>query len=117
MKPEEFVKLVAGEKHALLTSYLANPPETSVGKRIERLHLNAAQMDEMVKIADEILTDAYYTLILGLDGCAQIGGKQIDYQIADEEGNVLTKGGDLEGYAWEYFHGDKAEQSDEREPE
>ena len=50
-------------------------------------------------------TDLAYTLLLGLDGEAQIGGIQHTYQLLDEEGNKLAGEGEIGSFAWEYFHG------------
>ena len=55
-----------------------------------------------------IETDAFYTLLLGLDGAASIGDVQQMYQIRDEKGNPILDSGDLEVEAWEQFHGDDA---------
>lgn len=60
----------------------------------------------MREVLNAVLTDAFYTILLGLDGCAQIGGKQIEYRLADEHGNQLTGSGDIEAHAWEIFHGE-----------
>ncbi|MCS0082917.1 hypothetical protein NDJ28_10740 [Vibrio alginolyticus] len=48
---------------------------------------------------DDSLTDALYTILLGLDGCASIGRHQIGYKLQDELGRELT--GDLEELAYE----------------
>ena len=45
---------------------------------------------------------------MGLEGEAQIGERQESYKIEDENGNELT-GGEIESYAWEYFHNNKFE--------
>ncbi|WP_181858425.1 hypothetical protein [Winogradskyella arenosi] len=47
------------------------------------------------------MTDVFYTILLGLDGCASIGGIQETYELKDENGNQLN--GEIEGYAYEYF--------------
>jgi hypothetical protein len=48
------------------------------------------------------LTDALYTILLDLDGCALIGKHQIDYKLQDESGRELT--GELEGLAYEALY-------------
>ena len=103
MTPKDFVKCFAEEKQSLLAAYLSNTPETAVSKRISSLNLSSEQKKEMNKIVDDILTDAFYTILLGLDGCTQIGGKQIEYRLMDEEGNELTGKGEIESQAWEQF--------------
>ncbi|MFD2218217.1 hypothetical protein ACFSJX_05300 [Hymenobacter bucti] len=57
-----------------------------------------------------MLTNAFYSTLLGLEGSASIGGTQIRYELRDPAGNSLNDG-DLGGYAWQYF------QNDGNEPE
>lgn len=109
MTPEEFVKIFKRHKDELLEDYLAVPPETAVGKRIQRLGLSTEQSAEMVRILDDALTDAHYSILLGLDGCANIGGVQQDYRIHTETGDLITTGGMFEDYAWEFFHNSHAQ--------
>lgn len=101
MTPREFVDGFAREKKALLESYLKETG-TAVGKNIAELGLSPGQQQLLVEILDGALTDAYYGVLLGLDGEAAIGGQQVDYQLQDEQGNVLT-GGQIEAAAWEVF--------------
>jgi hypothetical protein len=43
--------------------------------------------------------------LLGLDGCASLGGVQQDYHIRDESGNVICTGdGTIEELAYVSFH-------------
>ena len=50
------------------------------------------------------LADAFYTILLGVDGAAALGGLQQSYRIEDEGGNVISAGdGDLEAAAFEVF--------------
>jgi len=53
------------------------------------------------------LTDSFYTLLLGLDGSASIGDSQKSFKIYDDENNLISEGGDLERFAYEYFHENK----------
>jgi len=55
------------------------------------------------KLIDTLLTDTFYTILLGLDGEASIGKKQTSYRIYDEKGHELTTSGKIEEYAYEYF--------------
>lgn len=59
----------------------------------------------MKKILDDSFTDIFYSILLGLDGCASIGGIQEMYDLKDEKGNQLS--GEIEGYAYEYIHESK----------
>ena len=56
----------------------------------------------MKRIVAGILTDVFYSVLLGLDGAASISGEQLLYRLYDEEGNELL--GELEGLAYERFH-------------
>ena len=71
------------------------------------MKLSPAQRRQLRKVMDEALTDFGYTMLLALDGAASIGGlQQQEYHLADENGKRLT-GGELEGEAYEAFHGKK----------
>ncbi len=60
----------------------------------------------MDSLVDVILTDTFYTLLLGLDGSASIGDSQEAYRILDEQGELVSDCGDLEAEAYEHFHED-----------
>jgi hypothetical protein len=104
MNAEEFVKAFYEEKQNILNIYINNNPETEVGKLINALNLNDDQEIILNKILDSSLTDVFYSILLGLDGCASIGGIQEMYELKDENGNKLSGEGEIEGYAYEYFH-------------
>ncbi|CAN5850756.1 hypothetical protein BH24DEI2_BH24DEI2_03930 [soil metagenome] len=65
--------------------------------------LDARRQETLERIIDGVLTDVFYTFLLGLDGAASLGEKQVVYRLYDEEENELT--GELEGLAWEHFYG------------
>lgn len=48
-----------------------------------------------------------WTILLGLDGEASIGGIQQSYKIVDESGCEISNCGEIEEYAYEYFHEDE----------
>lgn len=101
MNAEEFVKAFYTEKQDLLKEYLSKNAETEVGQLIKSLNLTSEQSLIMKNLMNTALTDVFYTIFLGLDGCASIGGVQEDYELKDENGNPLS--GDIEGYAYDYF--------------
>jgi hypothetical protein len=103
MNSAEFVACVAKEKEALLATYLDAGSGAAVAKDIESLRLTTAQREAMKKILDGALTDAFYTLLLALDGAATLDGKQRRFELRVEDGALLT--GDLESPAWQAFHG------------
>ncbi|MFC5271816.1 hypothetical protein [Adhaeribacter terreus] len=103
MTPEDFIKGFYNEKEDLLQLYFNNEYEISIGKLINSLNLKDDKKATLYKILEQTLTDSMYTILLGLDGAASIRNRQEMYKLLDEEGNELT-GGEIESYAWEYFH-------------
>lgn len=108
MNANEFVACWKNERDRFLATYLNEAQETTVSTKIARLNLAADQLPIMRDVVDGILTDAFYTLLLGLDGAASIGGVQQAYQIRDEGSNLISDPGELEAEAWEQFYGDAA---------
>jgi hypothetical protein len=108
MTPEEFVKNFYLERKSLVDMYLSSANQTDVSKLIADLQLDEQKTEKIRQILNGVLRDAFYTTLLGLDGEAQIGERQETYKIKDENGNELT-GGEIESYAWEYFHNNKFE--------
>jgi hypothetical protein len=108
MTTEEFVKEFYLERKSLIDSYLKSDKQTDVGQLIASLNLDAEKSERLRQILNSVLRDAFYTVLLGLDGEAQIGTKQETYKILDENGNEIT-GGEIESNAWEYFHNSKYE--------
>lgn len=109
MTTEEFVKNFYEEKQNILNSCFDYQSEyrSLVSTKIEELNLNEHQTNKLKNIISSILTDTFYTILLGLDGSASIGGTQESFKIYDEENNLISESGDLEGVAYEYFHEDK----------
>ena len=70
------------------------------------MHLNAEQTKTMRKLLDGALTDAFYSVLLALDGCARIGDlEQQSFQIHAEDGSEICNGdGEIEALAYKYFH-------------
>ena len=102
MTPEEFVHFCAQEKTSQLTTYFSGDP-THVSQLITSLGLSSDQVSTLRSLLDSALTDAYYTLLLALDGAASLGGAQELYTLRSADGTELS--GHLEGPAWERFHG------------
>ena len=107
MTPKEFVELFYINKTKYLDDCLNENSELDVSNKIKSLNLSNQQKEIMSEIVDGILTDVYYSILLGLDGCASIGGYQYDYKLYDEDGNLITDGGAIEGDAWEFFQNQK----------
>jgi hypothetical protein len=113
MTPEEFAKNFYLERKSLVDLYLNNDNRSAVSELIASLRLDPEKTEKLRQILNGVLTDAFYTTLLGLDGEAQIGKSQETYKIQDENGNELS-GGEIEGYAWEYFHNNKFELDNSR---
>ena len=106
MTPEEFVKNFYIERQRLVNLYFHGKEQTDVSSMIQSLNLDNEALMTVKEIILATLRDAFYTTLLGLDGEAQIGDTQETYRLTDEQGNELT-GGQIESFAWEYFHNSK----------
>ncbi|WP_346769515.1 hypothetical protein [Chryseobacterium sp.] len=111
MTTKEFVKNFYQEKQNILNSSFNTQSEyrSLVSTKIEELKLNDIETEKFKKIISYLLDDTFYTILLGLDGSASIGDSQEAFKIYDEEDNLISEGGDLESYAYEYFHENKLE--------
>ncbi|KAA0127609.1 hypothetical protein FY557_12030 [Chryseobacterium sp. SN22] len=109
MTTEEFVKNFYQEKQNILSSCFDHQSEhrTLVSAKIEGLNLDKIQNEKLKNIVSDLMTDAFYTVLLGLDGSAAIGDSQERFKIYDENNHLISEGGDLEGLAYEYFHENK----------
>ena len=105
MNAEEFVQQFVILKESLIQEYFDTTSDTEVFDKIDKLDLDFEKEKILQEILDDVLTDALYTILLGLDGEAQIGDSQETYDLSDENGNKLTGSGEIEAYAWENFHG------------
>lgn len=66
------------------------------------MDLSPEQTQLLREMLDVFTTDTLYTLLLGLDGSAALGGDQRHYTLLDEDGSVIAEEGDLEAaaHAW-----------------
>ncbi|ENX39261.1 hypothetical protein [Acinetobacter sp. NIPH 2100] len=99
---EEFVQEFKDLRDELVRSYFTIDSDTSRIDLLEKSGMNNEQINLTEKIVSEALTDALYTVLLGLEGGASIGQHQIMYKLFDEQSNELT--GNIESIAWEKFH-------------
>lgn len=105
--PEEFVKEFWLLKNQYLSSVI-NDSQISAHQLLKNLHLTEVQKSALPEFLDTMLTDILYTVLLGLDGAAQIGEKQVMYSLLDEEGNkICGEMGEVEAFAYDYFHSQK----------
>jgi len=114
MTTEDFVRSFKAQKDEMLEIYFsesltgAPSPLTHAGTYIRSMRLSPEQLATMRKILDLALTDAFYSVLLGLDCSGRIGDmQQQNFQIQAEDGSVVCRGdGHVEGLAHKYFHED-----------
>ena len=93
----------------MFASYSDPSDRTEVTAFIERASPTSEQRKLIFPALDAALTDAFYTMLLALDGAASLGDNQQTYTLRDELGNVVSAGdGALEAAAWEAFHSKRA---------
>ncbi|WP_312236934.1 hypothetical protein [Stenotrophomonas sp.] len=102
MDADAFVAKWYAEKEQLLAA--AWTPGTELAARITAMALSPTQAQQLREVLDVFATDAMYTLLLGLDGSAALGGDQRHYTLLDEDGSVVAAEGDLEAAAHAWFH-------------
>ena len=105
--PEEFVKEFWLLKNHYLSSVIEDN-QSSAHQLLKKLNLTQEQKVCLPDFLDALLTDVLYTVLLGLDGAFQIGEKQVVYSVLDEEGGkICGEMGEVESFAYEYFHNHK----------
>ena len=95
---EEFVQEFKGLKDELLKDYFSKGGDISRVGSLSAAGINSDQIEIIKTVVDDALTDALYTVLLALDGCASIHQHQIEYKVQDETGNELTGGLDSLAY-------------------
>lgn len=103
MNGEEFVKLMFKEKSNRLSMYFSESNLTQTGRLIEKIIHQGAEAEDVKKLINLVLNETYYNVLLGLEGEASIGNKQICYRLSDEDNNPITGDGSIEEQAYEMF--------------
>jgi len=111
MTSDEFAKNFYLEKLIFLKSCFEEQPKypSAVNAKIKEMALSNSQQEQLKDVIDNLLTDVFYSVLLGLDGEHSIGNTQHTYKIYDEEGNLISHCGELKTSAYEYFHEGKYE--------
>ena len=78
---------------------------TEVGAMLSRLAPFSQDRVLALETVRTALSEAYYGVLLALDGTAALGGVQQQYFLRGEDGHELS--GDLEGAAWEALMADR----------
>lgn len=103
MNAEEFVKNFYKEKEEIIKNYFSDN-STLTGSKIKQFVQNQEQNQAMKELVSALLNDAFYTILLGLGGSASIGGVQETFKIYDQNGNLISDGGEIEAFAYKYFY-------------
>ena len=111
MTSDEFAKNFYLEKLNFLKSCFEEQPKypSAVNAKIKEMALSNSQQEQLKDVIDTLLTDVFYSVLLGLDGEHSIGNIQQTYKIYDEDNNLISDCGELEASAYEYFHEGKYE--------
>ncbi|RZJ87796.1 MAG: hypothetical protein EOO20_15235 [Chryseobacterium sp.] len=112
MTSQQFVENFYLERRSLLDLYLDQTTTSDVSMLIADLQLDQENLAKLRQVLNGVLRDAFYGVLLGLDGEVQIGERQENYKIEDENGNKLS--GEIESFAWEYFHNYKFERENSK---
>ena len=109
MKAKEFAEMCYAEKEIQLKEYM-NGKESLVAKLKNDLALSSEQEKILYKLVDTVLTDTYLTLLYSLDGTTSLGnGKQENFKLYGEDGNLVFNSGELEMATYESFYKNKKE--------
>ena len=107
MRAKEFVEMCYEEKEIQLKEYM-DGNESLVAKLKKDLALSNKQEKILYKLVDTILIDTYITLLYALDGTASLGnGKQENFKLYGEDGNLVFNSGELEIATYEAFYENK----------
>ncbi|MFN7590371.1 MAG: hypothetical protein ACK501_05890 [Planctomycetota bacterium] len=105
MNADEFVSRWHREKDSLLSEFTNPSSGAAAAVLIAGLGLSSEQAAGVARAMDMAISDTMYTLLLGLDGAAGIGGVQESFRIRTEQGASVAEPGELEAAAWRHFHG------------
>ena len=107
MRAKEFAEMCYEEKEIQLKEYM-NGNESLVTKLKNELALSNKQEKILYELLDTVLTDTYITLLYALDGTASLGnGKQENFKLYGEDGNLVFNSGELEIATYEAFYENK----------
>ncbi|WP_439601575.1 hypothetical protein [Devosia sp.] len=105
-RTEAFALLCKTDRDQVYRMHSDPNGDTAVAQAIRRADLTEEQRQKVLEALDVALTDAYYGILLALDGAASLGDEQQSYTLLNEHGEVVSDGsGHLESYAYEAFYG------------
>ncbi len=101
MSATSFADLCRRERDAMLVEVTKLNGQSDVARQLGAAGLSCAQREHVGKALETALTDAFYTMLLALDGAASLGGEQQVYRVVDEGGHTISSGdGTLEAAAF-----------------
>ena len=106
MLASEFANACKRERDSMWASYVDPAGTSVVSELIRNARLTDVQLERVKQALDCALTDAFYAMLLGLDGGGSLGGDQQPYKLVDASGRVVSNGGDLEAAAYKAFYPD-----------
>lgn len=107
MSARDFATSCKLERDAMLAEYVDPRGSSAVTGHLNAAGLSSIQREHVVKALDLALTDAFYTMLMALDGAASLGGKQQTYRVVDGNGDTVACGdGDLESAAFSALQSD-----------
>lgn len=101
MSAKDFAALCKLERDAMLAEYVDPLGSSAVTGQLNAAGLSPIQREYIVKALDSALTDAFYTMLMALDGAVSLGGKQQSYRVVNGNGDTVACGdGALESAAF-----------------
>jgi len=104
MNANDFVAAWRRERDELLSIFTGPASQSETARLFGELQLSPDQQAKLVEALGSALTDTFYTLLMGIDGAANIGGVQEQFQLSTSDGTLVAKPGGLEVAAYEHFH-------------
>ena len=104
MQAIDFVRAAKAERDALALTYATANAGSTVADLLGEAQLTEGQRQKVVAALEQAVTDAFYTMLLALDGATSLGGVQQRYRLIGEDGSPVSGGdGSLEAAAFEVF--------------
>jgi hypothetical protein len=104
----DFALACRDERDDMLANYANASGKSAVAILLAEANLSREQQGLIVSAIDTALTDAFYTVLLAIDGSASLGQAQQSFILTDGDGNMIANGdGRLEAAAWEVLQSDR----------